>query len=240
MHGAAWTDSKLAEKYLEGVRGGIPLAAEQIDVMLRLLGSGSRVESFLDLGCGDGILAQAVLERFPSADAVLADLSPPMLEAARKRLTRWGDQVRFVELDYGEPGWASGLAEPASFGAAISGYSIHHQPDPCKLRIYADIYGLLAPGAFFVNIEHVSSAAPAIESLHDELFLDSLHSFHRTTGDSRTRAELAAEYHYRPDKRENILAPVEDQCAWLRDIGFTDVDCYLKIFELAVFGGRKP
>ena len=38
----------------------------------------------------------------------------------------------------------------------------------------------------------------------------------------------------------NILAPVEVQCQWLREIGFTDVDCYLKMFEVAVFGGRRP
>jgi len=27
---------------------------------------------------------------------------------------------------------------------------------------------------------------------------------------------------------------------WLQEIGFADVDCYFKIFELALFGGRKP
>ena len=27
---------------------------------------------------------------------------------------------------------------------------------------------------------------------------------------------------------------------WLRQIGFQDVDCYFKAFELALFGGRKP
>ncbi|HMQ52517.1 MAG TPA: class I SAM-dependent methyltransferase, partial [Anaerolineae bacterium] len=32
----------------------------------------------------------------------------------------------------------------------------------------------------------------------------------------------------------------ETQCAWLRQLGFADVDCYFKIFELAVFGGRRP
>jgi tRNA (cmo5U34)-methyltransferase len=51
---------------------------------------------------------------------------------------------------------------------------------------------------------------------------------------------VARLYYDRPDKDANILAPVEEQCAWLRDIGFTDVDCYLKVFELAVFGGRRP
>ena len=46
--------------------------------------------------------------------------------------------------------------------------------------------------------------------------------------------------YYRPDKAANILAPVDEQCRWLREIGYEDVDCYLRILELAVFGGRKP
>ncbi len=33
---------------------------------------------------------------------------------------------------------------------------------------------------------------------------------------------------------------VEAQCKWLRELGYADVDCYLKLFEIAVFGGRKP
>jgi hypothetical protein len=28
--------------------------------------------------------------------------------------------------------------------------------------------------------------------------------------------------------------------AWLREIGYVDVDCYFKSFEFAVFGGRRP
>ena len=43
----------------------------------------------------------------------------------------------------------------------------------------------------------------------------------------------------RPDKDANILAPVEDQCVWLRNNGYENVDCYLKVMELAVFGGQK-
>ena len=52
--------------------------------------------------------------------------------------------------------------------------------------------------------------------------------------------EVGCEYHARPDKADNILAMVESQTAWLRDIGFMHVDCYFKWFELAVFGGQKP
>lgn len=55
-----------------------------------------------------------------------------------------------------------------------------------------------------------------------------------------SRSEVAETYYYRPDKAAKILTPVELQCQWLREIGFADVDCYLKILELAVFGGRRP
>lgn len=37
-----------------------------------------------------------------------------------------------------------------------------------------------------------------------------------------------------------MCASVEDQCQWLRDIGFGHVDCYMKIYALAVLGGIKP
>jgi hypothetical protein len=53
------------------------------------------------------------------------------------------------------------------------------------------------------------------------------------------RAVVARRWYSRPDRKGNHLSPVERQCAWLRKIGYTDVDCYAKILELCVFGGRK-
>jgi len=55
-----------------------------------------------------------------------------------------------------------------------------------------------------------------------------------------TREQVAHEFVHRPDKAANILAPVEAQCEWPRACGYEDVDCFFKVFELAVFGGRKP
>jgi len=54
-----------------------------------------------------------------------------------------------------------------------------------------------------------------------------------------TLAQVRQEYVTRQDGAANILAPVEDQCRWLREIGFDDVDCYWKYFELAIFGGMR-
>jgi hypothetical protein len=37
---------------------------------------------------------------------------------------------------------------------------------------------------------------------------------------------------HRPDKAADVLAPVELLCQWRCEIGFTDVECYPKVFEL--------
>lgn len=36
-----------------------------------------------------------------------------------------------------------------------------------------------------------------------------------------------------------VLAIVADQCRWLCNIGFLDMDCFWKYFEWAIFGGVK-
>ncbi len=231
-----WKTSNLANVYLEGVRGAIPLAAEQIEVMLRLIGaSAPPLRRFLDIGCGDGVLAAAVLERFPEARGVLCDFSEPMLEAAAARFAGRSGAVRLVNADYGVAGWNRMVEEHGPYQAVVSGYSIHHQPDARKREVYGEILGLLAPGGVFVNVEHVSSLSAWAASLHDEMFIDSLHRRHA----DKSREEVASTYYRRSDKTSNILAPVEEQCQWLREIGYTDVDCYLKVFELAVFAGRR-
>ena len=57
--GQVWQQRELAKLFLEDVRAGIPLAAEQIDVLLRVVRHAvSRIDRLLDLGCGDGILGE--------------------------------------------------------------------------------------------------------------------------------------------------------------------------------------
>jgi SAM-dependent methyltransferase len=236
-----WKSGALVENFLSGVRGGIPYAADQIEIMLRLVAAGGRpVARFLDLGSGDGMLSAAVLSRYPDAEAVLIDFSEPMMEAARHRFEGAGSRHRFVFADFGRGDWSGAVADAAPFDLIVSGFAIHHQPDGRKRAVYREIYDLLAPGAFFVNVEHVRPATPWLECVADELMIDSIHAYHERTGTGKSRDQVARDHVHRPDKAANILAPVEEQCDWLRAIGFADVDCYFKVLELAVFGGRKP
>jgi len=240
-HGGTWHNADLASHYLSGVASAIPLRGEQIEVMIRLIeGFEITPHKILDLGCGDGLLGAAILGRYPQAHGTFVDFSDTMLTAARDRMKGSPSEFEIIAADYGKPGWPKKFSERGPFDVIVSGFSIHHQPDDGKRRVYGKIFQLLTSGGVFLNNEHVLSPTKKLESIWDDLLVDALYDHDRSTGGDQTRAGIATHYAERPDRFDNILAPITDQCDWLRKIGFHDVDVYFKIFELAVFGGRKP
>jgi SAM-dependent methyltransferase len=235
-----WKQAAIVERFLS-FHAAIPLAREQIGVMLTLLATRPEpVRSFIDLGCGDGILGAALLDKYPECRGVLADFSEPMLEQARVQLKDFAQQLRFVNLDYADPAWVEAVKVDVPFDAVVSRYSIHHQPDERKRAVYADIFELLAPGGWFINIEHILPAATLAADLLNDHIIDGRYAIEVQMGGSKTRQEIADIFLNRPDREANLLAPVETQCDWLRETGFEQVDCYFRIFELAVFAGRRP
>ena len=234
-----WQRQDLAKLFLEDVRGGIPLAAEQIDVLLRVVRHAiPQVDRLLDLGCGDGILGRMVMAEYPEANGVFLDFSEHMIEAARKKADN--QRAAFVVQDLASKTWVQVRRRPSSFDLVLSGLAIHHLPDERKRALYQEVFGLLKPGGLFLNLEHVAPNSEWAKQAFDDLFVDSLWSHHQKLGGTKTREAVEKEWYHRPDKTENILAPVEVQCQWLQEIGFGDVDCFFKLFQLALFGGKKP
>ncbi|MGO9644299.1 MAG: class I SAM-dependent methyltransferase [Candidatus Bathyarchaeia archaeon] len=234
-----WKSNKLTKSFLTNIRGGIPFGSEQIEVMMRLIqGSKHPVEVFMDVGCGNGILAGAILRDYPRARGTLVDFSDAMLAEAKRHLRQFRSQLRFVKADFSSREWL-GAVDGERFDAVVSGYAIHHQPDQRKREIFREVFGLLNPGGVFVNIEHVAPESKWIARLNDDLFVDSLYKYRSRKGQRKTRDLILKEVVHRKNKLA-ILAPVETQCDWLRRCGFLDVGCYFKVFGLAVFGGREP
>lgn len=233
-----WKDRDVAKAFLNERSLLIPDRPRQLEVLLRVLRlSCPRLQRILDVGTGDGILLATVLEAFPEACGVGVDFSPLMLEQAGQRLAKFGPRATTVEADLQPTTWKDALTGP--FNAIISGFAIHHLPHERKRSLYQEIFALLSPGGVFVNCEHVSSATPRIEEMFDDAMSEHLYLRRKEKGKDVTLAQVRREFLERPDRAANILAPLEDQCRWLREIGFLDVDCFWRYFELAIFGGRK-
>jgi tRNA (cmo5U34)-methyltransferase len=172
-----------------------------------------RVKRILDLGSGDGKLLALVRANYPRSEGVALDFSDPMLEAARRRFSNDG-RVSVIKHDLSRPL----PTELGRFDLVVSSVAIHHLTHRNKRRLYGEVFNILTSGGIFCNLEHVASPTMALH----ELFLKEV---------GLTRAT---------EDRSNKLLDVETQLAWLREIGFKDVDCYWKWLELALLIGIKP
>ena len=234
---SAWLTDERARLYLDGVRGAIPGAALQLSVLGRIAQSWCHSPAtILDLGCGDGILGLALRQLFPSATSVFVDFSEPMLAAVRARTIDLAGS-RVVLADLSAPSWTDAVRAFSPFDIVVSGFAIHHQPNARKHALFAEIHELLAPRGVFLNLDQVASSSSAVERVFDDFFIDHLREFHHRVGSEATLDATVNAYF--SAKGENLLTPLDDQCQWLRDTGYADVDCFCKVFDLALFGGRK-
>jgi len=185
----------------------------------------ARAPRVLDIGAGTGLLSALVLQARPDADLTLLDASPAMLEHAPERL---GDAWARCTTVVGD---ALDALPEGPFDAVVSALAIHHLPDDRKQALYRLVLSRLAPGGVFVNAEQVAGPTASLDARYVERWLVHTTQLGATEHD---HAEAAVRMSM------DLPAPVESQCAWLRDAGYVDVDCFFKSWRFAVFGGWRP
>jgi tRNA (cmo5U34)-methyltransferase len=168
-----------------------------------------KITRVLDLGSGDGRLLALVKLARPQASALALDFSTTMLDRLRRRFAD-DTQVEIVAHDLQDS-----LPALEGFDAVVSSFAIHHLTHERKRTLYEEVFSVLTPGGVFCNLEHVASPT---ESLHCD-FLDAIH--------------------WPDEDPSNKLLDLFLQLAWLREIGYQNVDCLWKWRELALMVGTK-
>lgn len=180
----------------------------------------------LDVGSGHGVLAAAVLDAFPNATATGLDISEPMMAVGRERMARFGDRFRYHVGDFADGALPADLVGP--FDLVVSSRAIHHLPPEGKRRLFADIYRHTVDGGCFFDIDNMRP--------ND----DFLRARYRQVPDPTVPARLQARSPGQPGggAREH-QEPVVDQLAYLRDAGFSHVDCLWKRLGRSMIAGFK-
>ena len=102
----------------------------------------------LDLGCGTGTGALALLHRFQGADVVALDMSVQLLHRLEAKARDLGvaDRVRTVQVDL-DTSWP--VLDTVDLAWASS--SLHHMADPD--RVLTSVFAALRPGGLLAVIE---------------------------------------------------------------------------------------
>ena len=138
------------------VRGRLPYAAGLADRLAEVLALDERGR-LIDVGCGPGVLALRLADRF--AEVVGVDPDAGMLAEAARRADAAGiGNARWVRMRAEELPAGLGTFQVATFGQSF------HWMD--REQVAAIVYGLLEPGGAFV---HVSDVKDVSDTTGDEL-----------------------------------------------------------------------
>ncbi len=239
MGDSAWKSQEMVDDWVSGLREWLPFADETLSLMTQLLQSrGRTVNRCLDLGAGEGVVAELVLRSFPDAEVVLVDFSDAMLEAAGRRLAKYSDRIQLVRADLTNSGWMAAIPSEMKYDAVLSAFCIHHLEHERKRELYGEAFELLGPDGVFINLDCVTVCEDSTEELFQRLVTGERLRNEEQKENGRSRVEITKFMH--EDDNEDKQGPIDDQVRWLGEIGFKDVDVYFKWLEVAMFGGVKP
>jgi len=137
----------VAERYADAFVDELtekPLERGLLDAFVELTSSSGRVA---DVGCGPGHVTRYLVDR--GADAIGVDLSPGMIEIARRRYADIEFRVgSLTQLDFPAASWAG----------AVGLYSIIHLSPRERAAAYAELARVVRVGGWLLLSFHVSTA----------------------------------------------------------------------------------
>jgi ubiquinone/menaquinone biosynthesis C-methylase UbiE len=182
--------------------------------------AGIEVQHVVDVGAGPGTYLAVLLDTFPQARGTWFDVSEAMLELGRTELARFGERISYV-VDDAERLGEAGLA-PAQI--VSSSRALHHVSTESLARVYRAAFGLLSPGGFLANLDHVGVPG------------DFQQAYRRVRPQfTGTRTSTLA-----PHRHDYPLAPPDLHLRLLAEAGFEAPDTPWRVLFTALILARKP
>jgi len=235
----AWSeaDSKL---YQEIAAVAVPAREEQIAALLTLLPF-NPAEPFraVEVGCGEGFLAHALLDCFAQAQLVALDGSEEMRLQTARRLSAFGERVTVEPFDLFAGDW---LAHVEGADCVVSSLVLHHLDDAEKQQLFAAIGERLSPRGVFLIADLIQPPRPEAGELFAAAWDRSAEAQALAqTGSKRLFeqfAQIGWNYYRFPDPMDKP-SPLFEQLTWLKAAGFVVVDCFWLQAGHAIYGGYK-
>jgi tRNA (cmo5U34)-methyltransferase len=185
------------------------------------------IRRILDIGCGAGNNLLKLVKHLGAVDCDLVDLSLPMLERARERISAANSgKIRVFQGDFR----AIELPEKA-YDVVLAAAVLHHLRDDRDWeKAFAKIYRLTAPGGSVWITDLVSQETEPVQSMMWERYGKYLCS----VGGEQYRDKV-----FEYVDREDSPRPVTYQLDLLRKTGFESIELLHKNSCFAAFGAIK-
>jgi tRNA (cmo5U34)-methyltransferase len=183
--------------------------------------------SLLDIGCGAGNYALKMLQRSPNLNVTLIDLSQPMLDRARQRVTAaTSGTVRTIRCDV--RAIDLGIEQ---FDIVLAAAVLHHLREDVQWRaVFGDVFRALRPGGSFWISDMILHDSPAVQTVMRERYGAYL---------AGLKGDAYREQVFSYIEKEDSPRSLGFQMELMRSVGFREVELLHKNSVFAAFGGIK-
>ncbi len=220
----------------------VPNRESQVNCICGLIPRPSGPAHILDLCCGEGLLTQALLDRFPECQVHGLDGSPKMIARIKTTLAVYGKRFEAMQFDLPTKNWRR---FPWPVHAVVSSLAIHHLDDTEKQSLFEDIVPLLTPGGSFIIADLIQPVTQLGKGFAAKAWDGTVRQNSLDLDGNLRGYDYFREIHWnlysdpKPDPVDKP-SPLFDQLKWLDQAGFTDIDVFWLKAGHAIFGGRKP
>ena len=234
-------DEETSKRYLDYGRYFVPAREQQMCIMVDLLKGLPQPSLVLELCCGEGLLAEILLDEIISSSYWGMDGSAVMLEKAGERLARFSDRVKLTSFDMADRSWLR-LEHPVQ--AVVTSLAIHHLDGEGKQLLFRDVYALLMQGGVFIIADMVDPATNpgrnvAADAWDEVVRQRSLELDGSTAGLDFFKREGWNTYRYLDPDDIDHPSQLFDQLKWLEQAGFVSIDVHYMQAGHALFSGWK-
>jgi tRNA (cmo5U34)-methyltransferase len=229
-----------SKTYRELAAIAVPGRAEQMATLLTLIPF-ARAESFhaLELGCGEGLLAHALLAAFPQATLLALDGSESMRATAAHRLRPFGPRATVKAFDLFSEAW---LAQARNPGVVLSSLCLHHLNAAGKQRLFSRLADLLEARGALLIADLIMPACASVRRLFADTWDHSASAqalaLKQASGLFDRFVSTQWNYFRFPDEIDHPSGLFE-QLLWLKEAGFSEADCFWMQAGHAIYGGYK-
>ena len=235
-------DDEVSRAFLDLGRYCVPERELQLRLLTDLVPRRPGHQTLIELGCGEGLLAEVVLERFPAYRLLALDGSPAMLRAASTRLARFKGRVDYQRFSLADRAWRN---PEAGALAILSSLVIHHLEGAEKRKLFEDLLAMLVPGgvlgiADLVQPRHPQGVHLAAEAWDEAVRQRALDIDGRLDAYHRFEDQQWNTFRYPDPDDLDHPSGVLEQLNWLEQVGFIAVDVHWMRAGQAIFSGWKP
>lgn len=184
-------------------------------------------KALLDIGCGAGNYSLKMLEKIPDLDCTLVDLSRPMLDKAKERVSAaTSGTVEILQQDILEAEFPV-----EHFDIILAAAVLHHMREDADWeRVFSKLYQSLKPGGSFWISDLIVHDAVQLNQLFTQRYAEYLEGL----GGPEYRQKV---FDY--IEKEDTPRSINFQLDLMKKVGFRDTEVLHKNGCFAAFGGIK-